>query len=78
MQERLHYKVGDHITLKKGHPCGENHWVIQRVGVDMKLECQGCKKVVWLSRMEFERRVRKILVGEKWIAIVHHKPEEEE
>ena len=77
MAQRLHYETGDHITLKNGHPCGANHWEIQRVGVDMKLGCQGCGKIVWLSRIEFERRVRKIRVGEKWIAIVHHHPEEE-
>ncbi len=74
MAQRLHYEMGDHITLKKGHPCGANHWEIQRIGVDMKLACQGCGKVVWLSRIDFEKRVRKIRVGEKWIAIVHHHP----
>ncbi len=72
----LSYKIGDRITLKKGHPCGENCWEILRTGVDMKLKCLGCDHVIWMKRMEFERRVRKILVGEKWIAIVHHHPEE--
>ena len=72
----LSYKNGDRITLKKGHPCGENCWEILRTGVDMKLKCLGCDHVIWMKRMEFERRVRKILVGEKWIAIVHHHPEE--
>ena len=51
-------------------------WEILRTGVDMKLKCLGCDHVIWMKRMEFERRVRKILVGEKWIAIVHHHPEE--
>ena len=77
MQNRLHYELNDEVTLKKGHPCGENRWKILRMGVDMKLECLGCGKQVWLARMEFERRVRKIKVGEKWIAIVHHHPEAE-
>ena len=22
----LYYEVGDIVTLKKGHPCGENKW----------------------------------------------------
>lgn len=73
----LQYKVGDIVTLKKGHPCGENRWKILRTGVDIKLECQGCARQVWLTRIEFEKRVRKIFVEDKWISIIHHKPEEE-
>lgn len=68
----LNYKVGDIVTLKKGHPCGENKWEILRTGVDIKLNCQGCDRQVWLPRIQFEKRVRKILVDDKWIAIVHH------
>ena len=74
----LYYKTGDLVTLKKGHPCGENKWEILRTGADIKLQCQGCDRQVWLSRIEFEKRVRRILVGEKWISIIHHKPEEKE
>lgn len=77
MVSRIFYKLGDVVTLKKGHPCGENQWKIMRTGVDIKLECLGCSRTIWLTRMEFEKRVRKILVGEKFISIVHHQPEEE-
>ncbi|NLD16267.1 MAG: DUF951 domain-containing protein [Tissierellia bacterium] len=72
----LYYKVGDIVTMKKGHPCGENMWEILRTGVDIKLECTGCNRQIWMPRIDFEKRVRKIKVGEKFIAIVHHKPEE--
>lgn len=54
------YRVHDFVALKKGHPCGQNLWIILRTGADIKLECQGCKKQVWLSRPEFEKRLRKI------------------
>ena len=40
-----------------------------------KLKCLGCDRQIWLTRIEFEKRVRKILVDDKWISIVHHKPE---
>ncbi len=73
----LYYKVSDIVTMKKGHPCGENQWEILRTGVDIKLECTGCNRQIWMPRIDFEKRVRKIKVGEKFIAIVHHKPEEE-
>jgi hypothetical protein len=74
----LHYEVGDIVTLKKGHPCGENKWEIMRTGVDIKLKCQGCDRQIWLTRMEFEKRVRRILVGDKWISIIHYKGKEEQ
>lgn len=76
--KRLKYDLGDTVTLKKGHPCGENRWKILRKGVDIKLECQGCGRTVWLSRLDFEKRVRKILVDGKMISIVHHQAPDEE
>ncbi len=69
----LHYEVGDVVTLKKGHPCGENKWEILRTGVDIKLKCLGCERVIWLTRIEFEKRVRKIEVDGKFISIIHNK-----
>lgn len=73
------YKVGDLITLKKGHPCGENKWEILRTGVDIRLRCLGCDREVWLSRLDFDKRIRKIQNKEgKWISIVHYQPEEED
>lgn len=72
----LHYSVSDIVKMKKGHPCGENDWEILRTGVDIKLKCLGCERVIWMPRIDFEKRVRKIKVGEKYIAIVHHNPEE--
>lgn len=71
----LNYDVGDIVTLKKPHPCGENKWKIMRKGIDIKLECLGCNRQVWVSRIDFEKRVRRILVDDKWISILHHKAE---
>lgn len=73
----LVYDLGDIVTLKKGHPCGENQWKIIRKGADMKLECLGCNRQIWLSRIDFEKRVRKIKEDDKFISIVHHKRKEE-
>ena len=73
----LHYDVSDVVSLKKGHPCGENQWEILRTGADIKLQCKGCDRQVWLTRIEFDKRIRKILVDDKWISIIHHKPDEE-
>ena len=67
----LKYEIGDMITLKKAHPCGENRWEILRTGVDIKLKCLGCNRQIWIPRIDFERRVRKILVDGKWQSIVN-------
>lgn len=78
MNKRIYYSVGDMITLKKGHACGENQWEILRTGVDIKLRCVGCDRIIWMTRIEFEKKVRKILVGKKFISIVHYLPPEAE
>lgn len=75
----MKYKINDVVTLKKGHPCGENKWQILRTGADIKLKCLGCDRVVWLTRLEFNKRIRKIQTKEgKFISIVHYEPEEPE
>ncbi len=57
----LKYEVGDIVILKKGHPCGENRWEILRTGVDIKIRCIGCDRQVWIPRIDFNRRVKKVL-----------------
>lgn len=63
------FEVGDVVSLKKAHPCGENRWEIMRTGVDFKLKCLGCNRQIWITRIEFERRVRKILNNGKWESV---------
>ena len=76
---KMKYKVDDIITLKKGHPCGENKWKILRTGADIKLQCLGCDKIVWLTRFEFNKRIRKIQdKNGKFVSIVHYEPEDVE
>ena len=75
----MEYKVNDIVTLKKGHPCGENKWEILRTGADIKLKCLGCDKIVWLTRLEFNKRIRKIQdKNGKFVSIVHYEPEDDE
>lgn len=53
-------EIGDLLVLKKGHPCGENSWKVIRVGSDVKLECQGCNRVVMLDRPTLLKRIKKV------------------
>jgi hypothetical protein len=72
------YKENDIVTLKKGHPCGENMRQIERMGADMKLKCLGCDKIIRMRRIDFDKRIRKIKNKDgKFVSIVNYDPEEE-
>lgn len=51
--------------MKKEHPCGTNMWEIVRLGVDIKLKCCNCGRTIMLDRLEFERKLKKVVEDEK-------------
>ena len=55
------YKLNDQVIMKKPHACGENLWTITRVGVDIKLKCVACGREIMLDRLDFEKKLKKIL-----------------
>ena len=55
------YKINDYVIMKKPHACKTNLWQITRIGVDLKLKCLKCEHEIMMSRLEFERKVKKIL-----------------
>ena len=57
----MHMEIGDLVQMRKPHPCGSDKWVVTRTGADVKIRCEGCGRVVMLDRVEFEKRVRKVL-----------------
>jgi hypothetical protein len=54
-------KIGDVVETKKKHPCGNTTWTVIRTGMDIKLKCRGCGRIVMLDREKFEKRVKRIL-----------------
>ena len=54
-------KLGDVVRLKKRHPCGSFEWEITRLGADIGLRCQGCKRRVLLPRSKVEKRIKTIV-----------------
>ena len=56
--------VGDILTMKKQHPCGSKTWKILRVGMDIKLRCDGCGHELMLPRSRAEKAIKKILERE--------------
>lgn len=59
--EKKIYKLNDHVIMKKQHACGTNEWMITRVGVDVKIKCINCGREIMMERLEFERKLKKIL-----------------
>lgn len=56
----MEYNIGDIVKTKKVHPCGSKLWKITRVGVDFKLECQGCGHVITIERPKALKMITKI------------------
>lgn len=61
----LEYKLGSIVVMKKQHPCGTNKWEIIRVGADIKIKCLECNRTIMLPRVEFNKKVKKVVSDEK-------------
>ena len=59
------YNLGTKVILKKGHPCGSNMWEIVRTGADIKIKCLGCNQIVMLPRVDFDKKIKKIVSDEE-------------
>lgn len=51
-------RVGDILTMKKAHPCGERRFVVLRTGMDFKLRCQGCGREFMTTRLKAEKAIK--------------------
>ncbi len=54
----MEFNIGNIIKLKKAHPCGVNNWEILRVGMDIKLKCNGCGHQVMVTRKLVEKNFK--------------------
>ncbi len=63
--ENKQYNIGDKVILKKGHPCGSNNWEVVRLGADIKLKCMGCGRLIFMPRIEFNKKIKKVIEKEK-------------
>ena len=57
----MELKLNHQVELKKQHPCGSKVWTILRVGMDIKLRCEGCGHELMLPRSKAEKAIKKIL-----------------
>lgn len=60
----MQVNVGDVLKMKKSHPCGENMFLVLRVGMDFKIKCQKCGRQVMVARNKIERNIKEIIKKE--------------
>ena len=53
-------RVGDHLLMKKEHPCGGKKFLVLRSGMDFKLRCTTCGHEMMVPRVKIEKNIRKI------------------
>lgn len=58
------YNIGSLVVLKKGHPCGENLWEVIRLGADIKIKCCKCGRMVMIPRIDFNKKIVKVVKKE--------------
>ena len=57
----MDYKLGSIVIMKKEHPCKTNRFEVVRVGADIKIKCNGCGRSIMLPRIEFNKKLKKII-----------------
>ena len=55
------YDLGSIVIMKKPHPCKTNLFEVIRVGVDIKIKCINCGRSIMMSRVDFDKKVKKIV-----------------
>ena len=55
------YELGSIVEMKKKHPCGCSNFKVTRTGVDIKIKCENCGRTIMLSRLDFNKKIKKVL-----------------
>ena len=65
MENNKDYQLNSHVIMKKAHPGGSNEWEIVRLGADIKIKCCNCGRSVMIPRIEFNKKLKKVLNSEE-------------
>ena len=61
----MNYRLNDIVVMKKEHPCGCDKFEIVRLGADIKIKCTNCNHVIMLPRVDFNKKIKKVLNSEE-------------
>ena len=56
---QIKLEIGDIITMKKPHACGNFSWEITRLGVDIGLKCTKCNHTILMDRLQLYKKIKK-------------------
>ncbi len=59
------FNLFDEVIMKKQHACGTNLWTITRNGADIKIKCNNCGREIMMDRLEFMKKLKKVIKNEK-------------
>lgn len=65
MNNNIEFTLNDEVIMKKPHACGTNMWTITRNGADIKIKCNNCGREIMMDRLEFMRKLKKVIRNEK-------------
>lgn len=54
-------QLNDELLMKKNHPCGENKFLVLRIGMDFKLRCVKCGREFMSPRSKIEKNIKKVI-----------------
>ena len=57
----IKFSVGDKIIMKKKHPCSSDVFSVLRVGSDVRIMCDGCKRDLTVPRESLEKMIKKVV-----------------
>ena len=57
--------MNDIIQMRKPHPCGSSHWLVVRLGADIGLECQQCKRRILIPRRELQKKMKMLIKADQ-------------
>ena len=61
----MDYSLNDKVVMKKEHPCGNSEFEIIRLGADIKIKCTQCNHVIMLPRVEFNKKIKKVIKNDE-------------
>lgn len=54
-------QLSDIVRMRKPHPCGNDEWMVVRLGADIGILCRKCNRRVLLPRSQFTRQVKMLI-----------------
>ena len=61
----IHFAVGDHLILKKKHPCSSDTFRVVRGGSDVRIICTKCQRDLTIPREKLEKMIKKVVTNQE-------------